>query len=141
MRQALLTLAEASVGRIESSSRSGGIDSALSAMHFLHLLLIRFCSQMLPLPPPSSPSGAALIAAAALPHSSPHHRPQPCTTSVHHDLDSGIHRHLGHGSPDSRSPPWSDNDATERQPSCDRSWPRFTLLSAVSALPQSTLGE
>ena len=39
-------------GRIQSSSRSGGIESSLSALHVLHRLLLRLCWQML-LPPHS----------------------------------------------------------------------------------------
>ena len=42
-----LDRAEESVGVPQSSSRPSGMDSSLSAMHVLHLLLIRLCWQML----------------------------------------------------------------------------------------------
>ena len=38
------------MGAPQSSSRPSGMDSSLSAMHVLHLLLIRLCWQMLPPP-------------------------------------------------------------------------------------------
>ena len=37
-------------GDIQSSSRSGGIESSLSALHVFHALLRRLCWQMLPPP-------------------------------------------------------------------------------------------
>ena len=40
------------MGHIQSSSRPGGIESSLSALHVLHLLLLRLCWQM-PDPPHS----------------------------------------------------------------------------------------
>ena len=48
--QKALAMAEGSVGVPQSSSRPSGMDSSLSAMHVLHLLLIRLCWQMLPPP-------------------------------------------------------------------------------------------
>ena len=42
-----LAMAEGSVNVPQSSSRPGGMDSSLSAMHVLHLLLLRACWQML----------------------------------------------------------------------------------------------
>ena len=75
----------ARLGRIQSSSRSGGIESSVSAWHVLHLYRRRLCSQMPPpphslhelcshcpdfsprarftppLPPPSSPLGAGRL--------------------------------------------------------------------------------
>ena len=43
-RQKALAMAETSVGVHQSSSRSGGIESSLSARHVLYLLLIRICT-------------------------------------------------------------------------------------------------
>ena len=65
-----LARAEGSVGEPQSSSRPSGMDSSLSAMHVLHLLLIRACWQM---PPPPHSLHSLLLRACwqmlAPPHS------------------------------------------------------------------------